>query len=454
MIQRPVVVTVDCPLTLPVGNVVATARQHHLIANTTPGLFEPDPTGRIRPVLAESWSSQDGRHFHVTLRDSNFVSGTPIRPSHVAESIERWNHRTKTWTDLNIDVCANGVVLTVQDPDLSLIASLADPGAAIVHQQADGTEEGAGPFQIEELTHDQAVLAYVGSNRNAPSTVVFRYLRTVEEMYDDLIGGSCDVLFEAPYQQIDLLLVDPRFRSSTAVGFGANGIHLNCRRFPFNDIHRRRALAHALDREDLLGRLNLGTGVVANGPLSPASAAFDPAFRPFQGNKRAAMKELAASGGPFSFELLVPGDSDSFQKWATIVTSHFGQIGVTTNAKFCEFNNMVQRLDRGDFDAAMLGIGGAADPHGCLAPYFETGGAKNDTGYSDLAVDRLISGARRCSGAGRMNLYRQAQELIVNDAPMMFTRHGLAFVVTSPRVHGVVAHPDGVVRLRHAETTD
>jgi peptide/nickel transport system substrate-binding protein len=50
--------------------------------------------------------------------------------------------------------------------------------------------------------------------------------------------------------------------------------------------------------------------------------------------------------------------------------------------------------------------------------------------------------------AKRLKLYQRAQELVLEDLPVVPLAHTLNRVAQSPRVKGYVLHPTGMVRLR------
>jgi len=66
-------------------------------------------------------------------------------------------------------------------------------------------------------------------------------------------------------------------------------------------------------------------------------------------------------------------------------------------------------------------------------------------------VDQLLVQARRIADRGRRaELYRKAQRLIVEDAPMVFVDHEVQVVATRAGVKGFRLHPSGFdLRVEH-----
>ena len=77
------------------------------------------------------------------------------------------------------------------------------------------------------------------------------------------------------------------------------------------------------------------------------------------------------------------------------------------------------------------------DPEDFLDLLFHSSSALNHTRYSNPEVDRLLEEARvELDAAGRLQTYRQAEELIVADAPWVPIAHSVDYVLTKPYVKG------------------
>jgi peptide/nickel transport system substrate-binding protein len=74
----------------------------------------------------------------------------------------------------------------------------------------------------------------------------------------------------------------------------------------------------------------------------------------------------------------------------------------------------------------------------------------NRANYNNPEVDQLLVQARRIADRGRRaELYRKAQRLIVEDAPMVFVDHEMQVVATRGR-EGLPVHPSGFdLRVEH-----
>jgi peptide/nickel transport system substrate-binding protein len=79
------------------------------------------------------------------------------------------------------------------------------------------------------------------------------------------------------------------------------------------------------------------------------------------------------------------------------------------------------------------------DPEIFLGPLFQTGSVDNLTVHANPRVDALLEQARgpALEPAARIELYRRAQRMIVDDAPMVFLFHEVRVSGYNTRVTGL-----------------
>jgi oligopeptide transport system substrate-binding protein len=90
------------------------------------------------------------------------------------------------------------------------------------------------------------------------------------------------------------------------------------------------------------------------------------------------------------------------------------------------------------------------DPENFTDALFYTGAQQNQSHYSNPQVDTLLEQARiERNVTKRLQLYQQAEQLIVDDAPVIFTTHGLSHVLVKPYIQGYVLTPIGLPLERY-----
>ena len=94
------------------------------------------------------------------------------------------------------------------------------------------------------------------------------------------------------------------------------------------------------------------------------------------------------------------------------------------------------------------------DPEDIIDLKFHSKSALNENHYSNPAVDKLLDEARTMSDAKRrLDLYRQAEKLIIDDATWLPLYYSVAHQVVSSNVKGWTDPPMVLPRLRFVEVS-
>ena len=94
------------------------------------------------------------------------------------------------------------------------------------------------------------------------------------------------------------------------------------------------------------------------------------------------------------------------------------------------------------------------DPEDIMDLKFYSKSSLNEYNYSNAEVDKLLDQARTLSDpAKRLDLYRQAEKLVIADAVWVPLYYSLAHQVVSPNVKGWIEPPMVLPRLRFVEVT-
>jgi ABC-type transport system substrate-binding protein len=82
------------------------------------------------------------------------------------------------------------------------------------------------------------------------------------------------------------------------------------------------------------------------------------------------------------------------------------------------------------------------DPENFADVLFHSGSPQNNGHYSNPELDRLLEQARTERDVNkRIAMYQQAEQMIVDDAPVLFTVHWIDYVLVKPYVKGYVLTP-------------
>jgi peptide/nickel transport system substrate-binding protein len=131
-----------------------------------------------------------------------------------------------------------------------------------------------------------------------------------------------------------------------------------------NDVHVRRALSLAINREQLNEAVFRGTGTVPNSVIQNFELdASDQEVPPFEYNVEKAKEEMAKSkfAKGFSVSLQYPAGFDYFKQMALLIQQEFGAIGVEVKLEELEASTVAEKWFGGEFELTFPFVGTSSD---------------------------------------------------------------------------------------------
>lgn len=143
------------------------------------------------------------------------------------------------------------------------------------------------------------------------------------------------------------------------------------------------------------------------------------------------------------------GTSTTTQQIAEIIQAMAAETGFDISLRPTEFAAMQKEAQAGNFDVNVIGWSGRVDPDGNIHPFVTCKGALNDGKYCNEQVDKLLNEARIINDEGkRKQLYDQAQEILKQDLPIIYTYYQPWPFVHTKKVQNFKPYPDGMIRLK------
>ena len=362
--------------------------------------------------------------------------------------------------------------ITIDAPKSYFLAKLTYPTAYVVDQREVGDStcfkgaewtrnpNGTGPFKLEEWELGQRIVMTPNDDFHLepkPSLAKVTYL---------LAGGSALVMYEN--DEIDLTGVgindierirDPNEPLNAEFSEGPSldtfYIGLNTQEPPFDDLKVRQAFAMAIDKKVLAEVVLKDLVVPAEGVLPPGMPGFNEELEGIPFDPERARKLLDEAGGPGSLgeiSLLSSGRGANVAPTITAVAAMWKEnLGVSVDLPQLQFGQFLQDLDEGTFQAFSLGwIADYVDPQNFLDIKFHSQSDNNETLYSNPEVDALLEEARtEQDQAKRLELYQQAEEIIVQDTAWIPLFHGKSNALTKPYVQDYFIAPFVIPNLRY-----
>jgi peptide/nickel transport system substrate-binding protein len=219
----------------------------------------------------------------------------------------------------------------------------------------------------------------------------------------------------------------------------------NLERPPFQQREVRQAFNYAIDKFRFNKEVEGAPYVMAQGILPPGMPGYNPEVQGYDYNPDKA-KELLAQAGHPSGKDLAPVTLASSRKLFEIreqsqpIQQYLAPIGIDLEFQlFDGWTTYLRALQGGDVQLfTYTWFADYPDPDNFLYPLFHSAGHRNYFRYRNLAVDKLLDDARReTDDLRRAKLYREAEQLILQDAPAVMLLHYTYERVFQPYVEGI-----------------
>jgi peptide/nickel transport system substrate-binding protein len=430
------------------------------------------------PGLAESWDiSDDGLTYTFHLRPNVlFSDGAPLTSNDVVYSWTRAaNDPSQLWTftltALKRD--ADGQVEGITAPDEStVVVELAQPWApflsdvamfnmsVISRAFAEGNEErlatecmGTGPFALGEWKKGESLTLVKNANYWEEGLPLLDEI-VVQLVPDDnarilqLQGGELDGMKDVPSSRVPELAMDPNLKVYQFPSTKSRYIVLNVRNAPLDDVHARRALQYATDKQTLIEVVLFGIGVEATSFMPRGALYWNDTLEGFPYDLAKAQEEMAQSATPdgFPLELTTLGGSADDETLATALKDMWSQIGVDVTIAPAESSVYNEKFANNDFEAySQYWTNDIVDPDELVgfAVLPESVEAFH-TGWNNAEAQELTrQGAAESDPAKRKEIYYRIQEIWNEESPMILTYHEPYVDVTTTRVHNLGHPPTG-----------
>jgi oligopeptide transport system substrate-binding protein len=455
------------------------------------GLVALDRDLKLIPDLAAAWDVSNGTLYTFHLRsDAYFHNGKPVTAQDVVYSWERAaDPKTKSDTVLTYlgDIVgvkekhegqaerisglkvidAQTLQVTIDAPKPYFLLKLTLPVAFVVDRQnvESGDEwwrspNGAGPYRLARWDSFKSILYERNDDTyleppQIPNVIVQLFTGVGIRLYEsgeiDMTGVSLSDVprFKDPQEPLhDQLL--------SGVSLCTGMIVFDVTQPPFDDLKVRQAFTLAFDREKYIDVVLSGIALPAIGPYPPGLPGYNTALQglpydPVRARQLLAESKYAGNLPPIVFTNSGSG-SDIDSDVAALAQMWQQNLGITLTVENLEpdkYYDLVQAGQHGQ----LFSSGWCADypdPENFADALFHTGAQQNRGHYGNPELDKILEDARGESDvAKRMQLYQQAEQIIVNDAPVLFEVHSLLYVLVKPYVQGYALTPIDIALQRY-----
>lgn len=423
-------------------------------------LVKQDENMELQPSLAKSWEAVEDTVWEFELQEGvTFHDGSEFNAEVVKANIDRildpdvGSSQASLFemvTDVKV-VDDYTVQFETEYPFAPLPAQLAHPVTGMVSldlieedyaAMEDGKDPGAvinenpvgtGYFKFDEWQPGE----YVRLVRNDDywgepallDSVTFKVVKEDGTRIAEIMTGDSHIsnpISPSDFDQIDeadeLYVFEQGLVSLAYIGF-------NMSKEPFDDERVRQAISMAIDKEQIIDGIYNGFGVPAVGPVPPEIPGFDESISSLDYDIEKAKELLAEAGYEDGFSTTIWTNDDRQRVDTAInVQAQLKEIGIDVEVEELEWGAYLEQTANGEHDMFVLGwVAGTGDIDYATYPLFHSknlGDPGNRTFTEDPKLDELLDeGRQMIDEEERMKIYSEAQELLVDIAPMIYTHY-------------------------------
>ncbi|MBK5430100.1 ABC transporter substrate-binding protein [Bacillus sp. TH25] len=456
-------------------------------------LVSTDKQGKPTPELAEKWdvsSDQLTYTFHLR-KDLKFSDGSPLTADDVAFTLTLLHDKAY---EGEIDISQYAVKggkeykegkatsiegIQVVDPQTikimtekvnsQTLTALGGPVLSKAYYGKDykqntsldylkelyGKPIAAGPYKFEKYIPGQEVRFVANENYYAgkPKIPNFIYkitagdtklqlFQTGEVDYTGL-GTGDEILEQAKGLQFANIQIE------TAASF--NYIYMNNNKPYLKDKKVRQALIYGLDRKKYVDTALKGYGTVANVPIHPTSWAYtEEGVNKYEYDKEKAKKLLDEAGWKagsdgirekdgqkLKLSYFGPSSAKDSDLLIPIAKENYKEIGVEFNPEFMDFNTMLSKVNKGDYDLASVSTPITSDPSETAGEYL-SGVNEKSLGYKNAKVDELIKkGIETVDIEKRKPIYKELYKELSDDPPVILLNYRRTITGYNGNIKGI-----------------
>jgi len=460
-------------LQLAIGAPITTLDPHFY--NTSPNnnaafhvydrLVHRAPSGRLEPGLALSWTPVSDTVWEFKLRPGvKWHDGAPFTAADVAFTVDRAKHVPNSLGGFENLVRP---IISVESPDpltlrmttkeptpnlpsdltvVSIIAEHVAKSASTADFNAGKVAVGTGPYKFVSFSAGEKLVLVRNDDwwgeKQPWDQVTLSVVTNISARTVSLLSGGVD-LIEAPAAS-DLQRLREDARITLAAVPGGRVAYVNpdfqpaaeaepvldkdgkpLPETPIRNLKVRRALSMAINRQAIVDRVLMGTGVATGQWLPPGSYSYAPDVKPPAFDPAKAKALLAEAGFPDGFRMTLSTANDRTPyavEVAQAIAQMWSRIGVATSVDGMPFPVYSARASKRMFQAYFGTLGNPSMEAGGLlrsllmTPAPDGAGTWNWSGYSNPALDALTRKAlATVDDAAREKLLIQAIHMATED---------------------------------------
>jgi peptide/nickel transport system substrate-binding protein len=328
---------------------------------------------------------------------------------------------------------------------------------------------GTGPYRFDSWQQGSRISLKVFEDyfegRAHLDQITFRVIPDMATLFLELRAGGIDLmgLTALQYQrQTNNKFFKKNFNKFKYLASAYVYLAYNLKDPKFQDVRVRRALTHAINKEEIIKGVLLGMGQPAISPYKPGTYWYNPNVPRYSYDPKKALALLAEAGWkdtdndgildkdgqPFEFTIITNQGNAYRANSGIIIQQRLAAIGIEVQIRVIEWASFIKEfIDKGRFEATILSWTIPPDPD--LYDVWHSSNAKsgglNFISYKNPELDKLLTlGRLTFDQSERKAIYDKAQEILAKDQPYTFLYNTYSLPIVNSRFHNIHPAPAGI----------
>jgi peptide/nickel transport system substrate-binding protein len=303
---------------------------------------------------------------------------------------------------------------------------------------------GSGPFRLISQSAGEIILQARKDHPYQPPRIgraIFKIIRDDSTRYLKMLKGDLDLVqSDLPANKIAVFESKPDFfKVYKRPGLSMTYLLLNLQDPVLKDIRMRRALADAINRNEIIKYKLEGLASPATSILSPANPFFAAGLQGREFNLPNAKNQIEKLGLAGKEMILKTSNSPVALENGKVLAHQIGLTGLKVKQQSYEWGTFYGDIQKGNFQITLMKWVATIDPDIYRLAFHsrEFPPGRNRGRYSNPLLDPLLDqGVLILDKKQRMVQYKKIQEIVMQDLPIIPLWYDLEIAVVSNTVQG------------------
>lgn len=388
------------------------------------------------PDLATEWEIKNTSYIFKLRENLRFSDGSPITEDDFRFSVEAFQQPANPFAPTfkkikSVRFENNRLILTTETFESTFFLDLAFLPIIpkkVVEQHGENFYRyivSSGPFQLVSADESSIRLEANPHSHLQPKMkkVLFKVIRDDNSRFLRMYKGDLDVVInDMPSSKVATFQSSDKFSVQTMPGANITYLLLNLRDPALKNVHMREAIAHAINKKDIIDFKLEGLAIPADTFVLPNSPYFDPQLRLPEYAPEKARKTFQLSSTAPTLEIKTSNQRAAVEN-GKMLAYQLEKAGAQVSLKSYEWGTYYADIKKGNFQIATMKAVGVQDPDLYRLMFLSTQippHGLNRGYYSNATLDPLLlEGNHIADPKKRIIHYRKIQQIILKDLAMI-----------------------------------